>query len=136
MPSRQLSKLLCRKRTDVLKQDDPVFLLACVLQHFLKIKLYVTKPSPPEFEESSPEALFELYFRCQLSIKPVSSDPGEPDWLVVPWILLVLLKTGVAFSFSGIKTLVVLLQQGEISKGCYMSAALLCGSLQLWNPGK
>lgn len=78
-----------------------------MLQHFFKIKLYVTKPSPPEFEESPAEALFELCFSCQLCIKPVNSDPGEPAWLVLPWILLVLLETGVMFSFSGIMTLVI-----------------------------
>ena len=41
---------------------------------FIKIKLGVTKSSPPEFEESPPEAWFELYFRCQLCIRPVCSD--------------------------------------------------------------
>lgn len=79
-----------------------------MLQHLFKIKLYVTKSSPPEFEESPPEAWFELYFILQQCIKPVSSDAGEPDWLVIPWILLVLLKTGLTFSFLHSVTSVII----------------------------
>lgn len=77
-----------------------------MLQHFLKIKLYVTKSSPPEFEESPPEALCELYFRCQLCIEPASADPGGPDWLVVPWILVAFLKSGLTFSGTMISVIV------------------------------
>lgn len=53
-------------------------------------------------------SLVWVVFYLPACIRHVGSDAGEPGWMVVPWILLVLLKTGLTFSFSHAVTSVII----------------------------
>lgn len=54
------------------KTTEPVFLMACMLQHFYKNKIGHNKVFTSWIWE--PSKSLELYFRCQLCIKPVCGD--------------------------------------------------------------
>lgn len=66
------------------KTTEPVFLMACMLQHFYKNKIGHNKVFTSRIWE--PSKSLELYFRCQSCIKPVCGDQhlGFVPWQIKP----------------------------------------------------